>query len=112
MIDLDLNAARDRLDARRRELLARARRARELADEELDSREIEMVENAAELWDARVLSSVGNAASRSLRSVRDALRRLEDGRYGRCEICGAEIEQERLVAVPETDRCLGCAVAT
>lgn len=35
-----------------------------------------------------------------LRDVEDALRRLEEGSYGRCEVCGQPIPDERLEANP------------
>jgi DnaK suppressor protein len=37
-----------------------------------------------------------------------ALRRLDDGEYGLCEDCGAEIGQGRLRALPFAKRCLSC----
>ncbi|MBC3191201.1 TraR/DksA C4-type zinc finger protein [Pseudonocardia sp. C8] len=37
--------------------------------------------------------------------VRAALSRLDRGEYGRCAVCGAEIDDERLEIRPETDRC-------
>jgi DnaK suppressor protein len=38
-------------------------------------------------------------------AVRAALERLDSGTYGRCEICGRMIDDERLEARPETTRC-------
>lgn len=35
-----------------------------------------------------------------LRDIEDALRRLEEGTYGRCEVCGRPIPDERLEAQP------------
>jgi DnaK suppressor protein len=35
-------------------------------------------------------------------------RRLEQGSYGRCEACGAEIPKERLEAVPDARLCIPC----
>ncbi|OQW32273.1 MAG: hypothetical protein A4E19_19785 [Nitrospira sp. SG-bin1] len=37
-----------------------------------------------------------------------ALRRLDDGEYGLCEDCGAEIGAGRLRALPFAKRCLNC----
>jgi DnaK suppressor protein len=34
-----------------------------------------------------------------------AIERLESGTYGRCEVCGREIDDERLETRPETNRC-------
>jgi RNA polymerase-binding transcription factor DksA len=41
-----------------------------------------------------------------LDDVDAALGRLNDGTYGRCEACGAPIEDERLAVVPATRYCL------
>ena len=42
------------------------------------------------------------------RKVRAALRRIEEGTYGRCTACGAEIDPDRLEALPYADLCLAC----
>ena len=39
------------------------------------------------------------------RRVQDALTRLDEGEYGRCEVCGREIDDERLEARPEVSTC-------
>lgn len=43
-----------------------------------------------------------------LNALDAALQRLADGRYGRCEQCGAEIPAPRLAAEPEAALCLDC----
>jgi RNA polymerase-binding transcription factor DksA len=98
-----------RLLQRRHELLHRYHAELERANEELSSREIEDVENATELWDARVLSLLGDADARALTQVVAAFRRLESGCYGRCVECGARIEPARLGVLPETPTCFECA---
>lgn len=44
----------------------------------------------------------------ALAAIRAALSRIESGNYGWCVACGAPIEEARLRAEPEADRCLGC----
>ena len=39
------------------------------------------------------------------RRVQDALARLDDRTYGRCAVCGVEIDDERLEARPEVATC-------
>ena len=39
------------------------------------------------------------------RSVQEALDRLDEGSYGRCAVCRAEIDDERLEARPEAATC-------
>lgn len=41
-----------------------------------------------------------------LQQVRDALRRIDDGTFGRCVVDGEPIEEKRLEAVPWTPYCL------
>jgi len=41
-----------------------------------------------------------------LQQVRDALRRIDDGTFGRCVVDGGPIEEKRLEAVPWTPYCL------
>ncbi len=40
--------------------------------------------------------------------VTSALERLEDGTWGWCRCCGRPIDEDRLRACPETNRCSGC----
>lgn len=41
-----------------------------------------------------------------LNLVERALERLDDGSYGTCTACGGAISEERLEAMPATDRCI------
>lgn len=43
--------------------------------------------------------------SEELEEVEDALRRIDDGTYGKCIDCGRPIEPDRLEAVPWTPYC-------
>ena len=44
-----------------------------------------------------------------LTDIAAAMRRLENGTYGQCELCGKEIPKERLRAAPHTPYCIDCA---
>ncbi len=43
--------------------------------------------------------------------IEAALKRIEDGSYGKCEECGKEIPRARLDAVPYASLCVRCACA-
>ena len=45
---------------------------------------------------------------RHYKDIADAFRRLEDGSYGRCERCAADIPIERLKAEPSARYCVTC----
>lgn len=40
--------------------------------------------------------------------LNQALRRIDDGTYGRCGVCGKQISKERLKAVPHATKCIVC----
>ncbi len=46
-----------------------------------------------------------------LRKIDDALQKMADGAYGKCEKCGREISLERLEAMPATTFCKDCKAA-
>ncbi len=43
------------------------------------------------------------------KSIRIALRKMQAGDYGMCEVCGQEIDAERLAVLPHTTLCIKCA---
>ena len=51
------------------------------------------------------------AAQSAVADIDDALLRLDEGGYGRCDGCGTSIPDERLLAVPYAKHCVACAVA-
>ena len=44
-----------------------------------------------------------------LEQIETALKRIEDGSYGRCGACGKEISKARLEAIPYAALCVKCA---
>ncbi|MGE3608557.1 MAG: TraR/DksA family transcriptional regulator [Bacteriovoracaceae bacterium] len=46
-----------------------------------------------------------------LKKVRKSLQKIEDGTFGECEECGAEISHNRLLARPTADLCIHCKEA-
>ncbi|MFP4344418.1 MAG: TraR/DksA family transcriptional regulator [Anaerolineales bacterium] len=42
-------------------------------------------------------------------AIQQALGRLNDGSYGRCERCGELIHPDRLAVLPDTKICIKCA---
>ncbi len=43
-----------------------------------------------------------------MRLLSDALRRISDGTYGICEICGDKIQESRLEIIPYARYCMDC----
>lgn len=51
--------------------------------------------------------SILESLERELRELDGAIRRVDDGTYGRCEACGSAIPEERLEAQPAARFCAG-----
>jgi|SRR5687768_11984457 RNA polymerase-binding transcription factor DksA len=58
---------------------------------------------AAEQGEARVLA---NSLQTQLKEVERALGKIDAGSYGACEVCGREIAEPRLEAMPTTRFCI------
>src|SRR2546425_9841799 len=52
--------------------------------------------------------SIMELRNKMRQQIDEALAKLEEGTYGRCADCGAEITEKRLHAVPFARRCVAC----
>ncbi|TQS22816.1 conjugal transfer protein TraR [Microbispora sp. KK1-11] len=71
-------------------------------------RDRSLADAGADLTDADRTRAMLDAASRQRTAVLAALRRLDDGGYGRCVDCGTLVPEGRLEARPEAARCVQC----
>ena len=68
-------------------------------------------ERAVQMEDDESLEGQAAIASRRITATQRALLRIEDGSYGECLECGAEISAGRLEARPESVLCIACKSA-
>ena len=94
------------LEARLAELGARAERIEEDLRTPLDA---DFAEQASELADDEALEGVDDILRGEAAAVRAALMRIENGTYGACVNCGAEIPEARLEVQPTATACVKCA---
>ena len=98
--------ARALLEKRRAELLGEIERIEDQLD---DPAPKDWEDRASERQGDEVLGALGRHDREELRAIEAALGRIEDGTYGTCARCGAEISAERLAAVPWAALCRTCA---
>ncbi len=55
--------------------------------------------------------TIASAGSDTIKEMEEALERIENGTYGTCELCGNDIAQNRLIAVPHARLCINCKSA-
>lgn len=58
--------------------------------------------------DRNFLLRVKDRERKLISKVQEAIKRIDDGTYGICEICGEEISQKRLEVRPVTTSCIEC----
>lgn len=46
---------------------------------------------------------------KELQKVKVALKKIKDGTYSTCTVCGKKIDLKRLEILPETEKCTKCA---
>ncbi len=69
----------------------------------------DFAEQATETENDEVVAALDQGAQIELSQIVKALKRIEDGNYGECVVCGETINTERLKAIPHTPFCIGCA---
>ena len=105
MTDDKWSQIRQRLEAGADETVAEIRRMQEMLKSEPDA---DPDEGDPDLYEReKTLALLRNLEEKQY-SLSRALARMDDGTYGKCEICGNEIAAERLEALPYTTYCLGC----
>ena len=71
----------------------------------LSEHDIEPEETAQKGTIANVLAILDENEQKEIQAINRALARIELGEFGACEVCGKEIEVERLEAIPWTSVC-------
>lgn len=108
---LDINEARQELDARKAELQARQERVSKHTRHREDPLPQDFAEQAVELENGETLVALDQELAQELRKIDQALARIEAGHYLDCASCNEPIGEERLRALATTVLCIDCANA-
>jgi DnaK suppressor protein len=65
-------------------------------------------EGAAEAFELEKRLALEKGLAGHLSEVEHALRKLEQGTYGVCDVCGQPIDRARLEVLPQATLCLSC----
>jgi RNA polymerase-binding transcription factor DksA len=66
-------------------------------------------ENALEMENDETWLGIGDMTKDEVHQIRQALNRIEHGKYGVCGTCGKAIPNERLELLPWTTSCVDCS---
>lgn len=82
------------------------RRVREVS--ETRHSDVDTLDFAVSETNRSAMLKMADRERRLMRKVRKAIHRLNEGEYGACESCGAEIGYNRLVVRPMASLCIDC----
>ena len=109
-VQLDLSELRDRLIARRRELLELTESSAESRKPvELDQTRVGRLSRMDALQNQAMSLEAERRRRRELQRIDASLKRLESGDYGYCVTCGERIAVRRLELDPTLPTCVDCA---
>ena len=63
---------------------------------------------AADALDSDTSLQLAESGSTEIAQIDEALRKMQEGTYGECELCGKEIPWSRLEALPYATTCIAC----
>lgn len=71
--------------------------------------EKDFAEQVTQRENDEVLTAIDEEAQQTVYLIDAALARIEEGNYGICAICGIDIPEKRLSALPYVTTCISCA---
>ena len=99
---------RTRLLDQRREMYDLYNQDIRAGQESADDGTEDIVDRANNHYNRELMFSLSDSERQRLLQIEDALRRLDEGSYGRCANCAGPINPLRLDAVPWTRFCIDC----
>jgi DnaK suppressor protein len=103
-----LKKARETLNEMRAQLLRSVQEELHEGREQTKDEGMDTYDLASDARDREISHILNDRDRGKLEAIDDALSRVDDGSYGLCEDCGAEIAEGRLQALPFTRLCVTC----
>ena len=104
----DLEALRDSLEIKRRELLSLYAHDVRVGQESNDESADDSVDRANNSFNRELMFTLSDGERQMLILVEEAFERLDQGEYGSCTHCSQPIGLPRLKAVPWARYCIEC----
>lgn len=74
-----------------------------------NGRAADWAEQAGERENDEVLNALESEAKVEIQQLSNAIRRIDEGTYGKCSACGEDIAPARLAVQPSAEKCITCA---
>lgn len=113
MRDADLELFRKNLLILRARMVGDVTHMADLAlnrnENELSSMPVHMADVGSDNYDRDFTLQLVQSGHETLQQIDEALRRIDEGTYGICEVCGGKIPKRRLQVMPHASMCVKCA---
>lgn len=77
--------------------------------EELSAYDNHPADLGTEMFMTAMQANLENHNRYRITEIDRALEKIEEGTYGKCQLCGSEVAEERLEIMPEANICMKCA---
>jgi DnaK suppressor protein len=71
----------------------------------------DIVDKANSIYEMQIYDKLSEKEREKLHEISEALKRIDEGVYGKCVACGNTIDEKRLMAIPEAKKCIICKSA-
>ncbi len=102
------DALRDRLVQQKQEIVNMYKQDVRAGQESADDGTEDIVDRANNSYNRELMFSLSDGERQLVLQIDAALRRMDEGTYGRCANCGRQIALQRLQAVPWARFCIDC----
>lgn len=102
------DALRDRLMQQKQEIVNMYKQDVRAGQESADDGTEDIVDRANNSYNRELMFSLSDGERQLVLQIDAALRRMDEGTYGRCANCGRQIALQRLQAVPWARFCIDC----
>ncbi|MGB2630212.1 MAG: TraR/DksA family transcriptional regulator [Candidatus Omnitrophota bacterium] len=69
---------------------------------------LHMADMATDLYDREFSLELAEGERERLYALDEAIRRIDEGSYGVCDMCGCRISKRRLKVMPQASKCIEC----
>ncbi|MGE5233849.1 MAG: TraR/DksA family transcriptional regulator [Acidobacteriota bacterium] len=104
----EFEAMRESLQHKRQEMLNRYKRDLRVGQETSDDGTDDIVDRANNSYHRELMFSLSDTDRVQLLQIEAALKRSENGTFGKCVHCGQLIALQRLLAIPWARLCIDC----
>ena len=82
------------------------------ASGDLSGYSFHMADMATDLYDREFSLELAETERKGLYALDDAIKRIDEGTYGICDMCGCKISKSRLKVMPQAGYCIKCQEKT